>query len=89
MYFDVVPAEHMKLVALSGVHMRLAAECLVHIGNIWLVPASFHILFGQGICPWFTLLLPCVCWSERWSLRTTAVDNNIFFMEVGGYKYIG
>jgi hypothetical protein len=31
----------MNLVALFGVYMRFAAECLVHIGNILLVPASF------------------------------------------------
>jgi hypothetical protein len=39
-------AERMKLVAVSGIYMRLVAECLVHAGNILLVPASF----GQDSC---------------------------------------
>jgi hypothetical protein len=36
----------MKLVAVSGMYMRLVVECLVHIGNILLVPA----LFGCDSC---------------------------------------
>jgi hypothetical protein len=42
----VVPAERMKLVAVSGVYMRLVAECLVHFGNILRVSASF----GRDSC---------------------------------------
>jgi hypothetical protein len=42
----VIPAELMKPVAVSGVHMRLVTECVVHNGNILLVPA----LFDQDSC---------------------------------------
>jgi hypothetical protein len=60
----VVPVELMKLVAVSGVNMRLVAGCLVHIGNILLVVPQlivFHVVFGRGICPLVALLVPCVC----------------------------
>jgi hypothetical protein len=39
----VVPAEGMKLVAVCDVYMRLVEECLAHIVNILLVPASFGL----------------------------------------------
>jgi hypothetical protein len=44
----------MKLVAVSGVYMRLVAECLHHF-------VVNHVVFGRGICPLVTLLVPCVC----------------------------
>jgi hypothetical protein len=40
MLCDMVSAERMKLVAVSGKYVRFSAECLVHIGNILLLPAS-------------------------------------------------
>jgi hypothetical protein len=45
----VVPAGSMKLVAVSGVYMRLVVECLVHIGNILLVSVSFS---RDSCCIW-------------------------------------
>jgi hypothetical protein len=45
----VVPAERMNLVAMPGVYMRLVAECLVHTGNILLVPAAFG---RDSFCIW-------------------------------------
>jgi hypothetical protein len=41
MLFDVVPAERMKLAAVSALYVTFAAERLVHIGNILLVPVSY------------------------------------------------
>jgi hypothetical protein len=45
----VVPSECIKLVAVSGVHMRPAAECPAHTGNILLVPASFGRSFVAAL----------------------------------------
>jgi hypothetical protein len=39
----------MKLVAVSGVHMRLVAECPAHIGNILLVVTSFGRSFAATL----------------------------------------
>jgi hypothetical protein len=47
-----------------------------------------HVVFDGGICPLVTLLVPCVCWSERRSLRPTVVDNNLLFMEVRACKLL-
>jgi hypothetical protein len=48
-WFDVVPVKCMKLVAVSGVYIRLVAECLVHFGNMLLAPASFG---HDSCCIW-------------------------------------
>jgi hypothetical protein len=48
-----------------------------------------HVVSGLGIFPLVTLLVPGVCWSERWSLRPTIVDNNLVFLEVRRCKCIG
>jgi hypothetical protein len=45
----VVPAERMKLIAVSGVYMRIVAECPVHMRNKLLVPASFG---RDSCCVW-------------------------------------
>jgi hypothetical protein len=42
----------------------------------------FTVVFGRGIFPLVALLVSCLCWSERWSLRPTASDDNLFFTEV-------
>jgi hypothetical protein len=39
-------------------------------------------------CIWSLSLCLVCCFSERWSLRPTVVDNNFFFVEVRGCKYI-
>jgi hypothetical protein len=60
MYFDMVPAECMALVMVSCVYMRLVAECLVQVGYILLVPASFA---HNSCCIWLRNLFvdhpPC------------------------------
>jgi hypothetical protein len=89
MYFDVLPAERMKRIAVSGIYMRLVAERLVHPRDILLALASF----GQDSCciwPWKLSVdhSPCALRVfERWPLRPT-VDVNLFFTEVRGCKHI-
>jgi hypothetical protein len=75
----MVPAECMQLVEMSNVYMRLVAECLVHIGYAYCCLLHFvviHVVFGRRICPFVTLLVPCVYWSERWPLRPAVVDKS-------------
>jgi hypothetical protein len=80
----VFPAERMELVAVSGVYMRLAADCLVHTrihcSRLYHF-VSIHVAFDRVVCPLVTLLVPCVCSPERQSLRPTVPDDNLFFME--------
>jgi hypothetical protein len=66
MDFDVVPAERMKLVAVSVVYMRSVAECLVHIGNILLVSAHLVLLYlAEEFVHWsLSLCLACVGLSD-------------------------
>jgi hypothetical protein len=45
-------------------------------------------VFGLGICPLVTLLVPCVFCTEGWPLQPTATDYNMFSMEVRACKYI-
>jgi uncharacterized membrane protein len=45
----MVPAECIKFIAVSGVYVKLVVDCLVHIGNILLVPALF---VRDAYCIW-------------------------------------
>jgi hypothetical protein len=69
--------------------MSLVAEGVIKFRNVLLMPASLfviHVVFGREICPLVTLLVPCVCWSERSSLRPKDFVNNLFFLDVAGCK---
>lgn len=63
-------------VAVSGVHVSLVAECLPQIWNYLL---KIHVVVGLGTGLLVALLVPFVLRSERWSLRTGTVEDNLLF----------
>lgn len=76
----MIPAERMKLVAVSGVHVRPVAGCLLHCWCLHQLICA-HAVFGRGTCPLATLLVPHVRWSGEWSLTPKGFDDNQLFLE--------
>jgi hypothetical protein len=56
--------------------MRLCwhCRCCIFRSGFMLV---VYVLLGRGIFPLVALIGPCVCWSERWSLRPTVSDDSL------------